>query len=65
MDVSLNHTYPHSKSKQTNQFQNIRKIPIISDHMMPSSYCESRLVVLDVIMLVVVIGAIFFALSIC
>lgn len=63
MAVSMNLTYPYSKSKQTNQFQKMRKIPISSsDHIMSSSCCESRLAVLDVIMLIAAIGAIVFLL---
>lgn len=66
MTVSMSISDPYLKSKQMNQLPKNRKIPNSSNnnHQMSSttSCCESRLAVLDMIMLIAAIGAIGFLL---
>ncbi|XP_048494337.1 uncharacterized protein At5g19025 [Beta vulgaris subsp. vulgaris] len=62
MTVSMSLSEPDLKSKQINQIQKNRRLPNSSNHQVSSSCCESRLAVLDVIMLIAAIGAIGFLL---
>lgn len=58
MTVSMSITDPYLKPKQINQISKNRKMPNSSNHQISSSCCESRLAVLDMVMLISAIGAI-------
>lgn len=62
MTVSMTLTDQYMKSKQINQLSKNRKTPNSSNHQMTRDCCESRMAVLDMVMLISAIGAIGFLL---